>query len=408
LYVDRLAISVIVSPMASAARSAREKISWQHFRSLPFRRQLPLFLAVFCLFTVIGFFSDLISLGHLPYAIVLLSAFSSGIISTFYLLIATRYPTYYNYILTALQLMYWFAFGYITGFIMQHFHLRPVPTEPGVRFAAISIFAVVMLSYLMFIWFIRGEGQEAFRIKNELQLAHGIQKTLVPSIEMRTPQFELYGQSDPSDKVGGDLVDAVSFDDGGVVAYLADIAGHGLQAGILMGMVKTAARTALLDADATEPGMVLPSLMERLNRVLPSVKEPQMYATFVGFRLNPDGSVFYALAAHPPLLHYQTQAAQQPMRQLSAEQFPLGLLPVSGFTSDMTTMASGDLLIAFTDGILEACNQVDEEFGLKRLQSVIAANCSASLPALSDAILRAVRAFGKQVDDQTLLLIRRL
>jgi serine phosphatase RsbU (regulator of sigma subunit) len=315
---------------------------------------------------------------------------------------------YYNYILTGLQLIFWFAFGYITGFFIQHFHLRPVSTEAGVRFAAILIFAVVMLSYLMFIWFIRREGQEAFRIKNELQLAHGIQKTLVPPIHMRTPHFEIYGRSDPSDQVGGDLVDALHLEDDSSVAYLADIAGHGLQAGILMGMLKTAARTALLDAGAIEPCAVLPSLTERLNRVLPSVKEPQMYATFAGFRLNPDGSVFYALAAHPPLLHYRTHAEQEVVEQLSTEQFPVGLLPVNGFTSDATTMTQGDLLIAVTDGILEACNKGEEEFGLQRLQQIIKENRFASLPTLSEAILKAVRGFGKQLDDQTLLLIRRL
>ena len=179
----------------------------------------------------------------------------------------------------------------------------------------------------------------------------------------------------------------------------------GLQAGILMGMLKTAARTALLDAGSTEAHMVLPSLMDRLNRVLPDVKEPQMYATFAGFRLNPDGSIFYALAAQPPILHYRAETS---LLLVSTEQFPLGLLPVSGFSSDATTTASGDLLIAVTDGILEAANKADEEFGLDRLQEVIARHTAGSLPALAQAILDAARAFGKQIDDQTLLLIRRL
>jgi serine phosphatase RsbU (regulator of sigma subunit) len=386
----------------------RNRVGWARFQTIPFRRQLPLLLAVFSLFTLIGFFVDLMNLGQVPYVIVLASAFSSGIIAILYLLTSTRYPAYYSIVLTILQLMYWAAFGHLAGIASNKFHLHDVSTAAGVRFSAIGILAGAIFSYIMFIGFIRGEGKEAIRIENELQLAHGIQKTLVPQIHLHTAQFELYGRSDPSDKVGGDIVDALQLEDGSSVAYIADIAGHGLQAGILMGMLKTAARTALLDAAYTEPGTVLPSLMERLNRVLPSVKEPQMYATFAGFRLSPDGSVFYALAAHPPLLHYRTHMAQQRVEQLSAEQFPLGLLPVSGFSSEVTTMASGDLLIAVTDGILEACNAADEEFGLDQLQGIIAANSTASLPVLSDAILNAVRAFGKQVDDQTLLLIRRL
>jgi serine phosphatase RsbU (regulator of sigma subunit) len=262
-----------------------------------------------------------------------------------------------------------------------------------------------MISYFFFISFIRSEGKESYRIRNKLELAHGIQKTLVPPIHQSTSQFEVYGRSDPSDKVGGDLVDMVLLDDGSAVAYLADIAGHGLQAGILMGMVKTAARTALFDASTIAPEMGLPSLMERLNRVLPSVKEAQMYATFAGFRLNADGSIFYALAAHPPILHCKTNADSS---YLSAEQLPLGLLPVDSFASEIATSSPGDLFIALTDGILEASNKEEEEFGFDRVQATIAGHATKSLPVLADAILSSVRAFGKQIDDQTLLLIRRL
>jgi serine phosphatase RsbU (regulator of sigma subunit) len=95
-------------------------------------------------------------------------------------------------------------------------------------------------------------------MQNELKLAHGIQKTLVPPVKLRSAGFDVYGISCPSDKVGGDLVDALYLSNGDAIAYLADIAGHGLQAGILMGMLKSAARTALLDAGGREPDRTLP------------------------------------------------------------------------------------------------------------------------------------------------------
>ncbi len=347
----------------------------------------------------------MLNLGRMPYLIVILNALCSGFVSIMYLHVGTRMSPRFFILATLLQIPIWFGFGYTAYLLTSRLHLQPVDTTSGIRFAGVVMLLLVILSYLLFIRFLRGEGQESFRIRNELELAHGIQKTLVPPISLRTAQFELYGRSDPSDKVGGDLVDVLQIEDGSVVAYLADIAGHGLQAGILMGMLKTAARTALLDACSTEPREVLPSLMERLNRVLPAVKEPQMYATFAGFRLNADGTVFYALAAHPPILHYHTHTN---VEQISAEQFPLGLLPVSGFSSESTTMVSGDLLIAVTDGILEACNEAEDEFGLHRLEEVIALHARSTLPILSDAILSAARDFGKQIDDQTLLLIRKL
>ena len=100
------------------------------------------------------------------------------------------------------------------------------------------------------------------RIQNELELAHSIQRTLVPTLEIRTPRFEVYGISQPSEKVGGDLVDAISLSNGDLVAFLADVSGHGLPASILMGRVKTAARTALLDACDREPAETLPGLAQ--------------------------------------------------------------------------------------------------------------------------------------------------
>ncbi|HTZ89073.1 MAG TPA: PP2C family protein-serine/threonine phosphatase [Alloacidobacterium sp.] len=378
---------------------------WQYYRSVPLSRLWPLYGAIFCLFAITGIFGDMMNLGHMPYLVVILNTFFSGMTAVLYVVVVTRLSAWFFLILTLLQIPFWTGFVYLIPFLISHFHLQEVPTASGIPLAAGIMLVLVVGSYTMFVSFLRGEGRESFRLRNELELAHGIQKTLVPPISLRAPQFELYGRSDPSDKVGGDLVDALQLDDGCTVAYLADIAGHGLQAGILMGMLKTAARTALLDACSMDPRAVLPSLMERLNRVLPCVKEPQMYATFAGFRLNPDGSVFYALAAHPPILHYRQHTS---VEQISAEQFPLGLLPVSGFSSEATTMASGDLLIAVTDGILEACNKSDEEFGLDRLQEVITRHATNSLPALAEAILASVRAFGKQIDDQTLLLIRRL
>jgi serine phosphatase RsbU (regulator of sigma subunit) len=279
-----------------------------------------------------------------------------------------------------------------------------VSTTSGIRIAATITLMLVIVSYFLFIRFLRGEGQEAFRLRNELELAHGIQKTLVPAIAMNKDGFELYGRTNPSEKVGGDLVDAVQLADDTTVAYVADIAGHGLQAGILMGMVKTAARTALLEDGSRCSGEVLSSLMERLNEVLPGVKEAQMYATLAAFSLNPDGTVFYALAGHPPFLHYRNS---QSMDRISAEQYPLGLLPITGFTAEPVRLSRGDLVIVVTDGILEACYKAGDEFGMERLEAVVSAHSANELPVLADAILNAVGSFGEQLDDQTLLLIRR-
>jgi serine phosphatase RsbU (regulator of sigma subunit) len=376
----------------------------QYYRDVPFRRLWALYAAVFCLFAITGFFGDMMNLGRTPYAVAILNALFSGLVALMYLHVGTRLHYHYFALVTVLQIPLWAGFAASASFLTAHYRLHPVNTTSGIRVAALISLILIIVSYSLFIRFLRGEGQEAFRLRNELELAHGIQKTLVPAIALNKNGFELYGRSKPSEKVGGDLVDAVQLADDTTVAYLADIAGHGLQAGILMGMVKTAARTALLDSGSHSSGEVLCSLMERLNEVLPGVKEAQMYATLAAFALNPDGTVFHALAAHPSFLHYRNR---QSMDRISTEQYPLGLLPVTGFTAESVRVSLGDLLIVVTDGILEACDKAGDEFGIERLETMVFVHAASELSVLADAILDAVGSFGKQLDDQTLLLIRR-
>jgi len=363
-----------------------------------------LFLAVFCLFGIIGLFNDLLNLGKVPYVIVLLNTVVSGCVALVYVLIATRYHHYWFFVVSILQVPFWIGFSFFVNFLYTHFHLHDVLSAQGIRVVAIAILALVIMSYSLFIGFITRQGADAYRVRTELALAHGIQQTLVPPVTVRAARFEIYGISKPSEKVGGDLVDALCLPNGDAIAYIADIAGHGLQAGILMGMLKTAVRTALLEAGELDAQQTLPRLLDRLNSVLPVVKEAHMYATFTGFRLGVDGSVHYALAASPPILHWH--ASGRTLSQVEEEQFPLGLLPVPAFDGQRMETAPGDLLVVATDGILEVSDKSGEELGVERLKTVIGANTQTPLADLAVKILAVAQVFGKQVDDQTILIVR--
>jgi Stage II sporulation protein E (SpoIIE) len=390
--------------MADKEWYQRTATRWIHFRSVPIKRLWVLIAAVFFLFSVVGFYVDLTYRGVLPYIVVLQMALYVGLNASLWVIVLSRLSMPFLVGLIALQFFDIRINASLAKWMTRTFDLQPEPSELGIHFAATATLSAIMLSYFFFVVYIRREGRESFRMRNELELAHGIQKTLVPPVGLRTSRFEIYGISHPSEKVGGDLVDAICLPSGDAIAYVADIAGHGLPAGILMGMLKTATRTALLDAEGREPHRTLPILLDRLNRVLPEVKEPHMYATFTGFRLGADGSVFYALAASPPIL--QWHASGQTLSHTEEGQFPLGLLPVSSFDGQRLEVASGDLLVVATDGILEVCNKPQEEFGVERLKQVIAANAKDPLPELAARILAAARGFGHQLDDQTILIVR--
>jgi hypothetical protein len=390
--------------MAEKKWYQRTASRWIHVRAVPLKRLWVLLAAVFLLFSVFGFYIDLMYRGVLPYLVVLQIGIYTGLNASLWIIVLSRMSMPFLVGLTVLQFFNTWINSNLANWMIRTFDLKPVPSEWGIRFAATATMSTIILSYVFFVAYIRREGRESFRMRNELELAHGIQKTLVPPVGLRTSRFEIYGISCPSDKVGGDLVDAVCLPGGDAIAYVADIAGHGLSAGILMGMLKTATRTALLDAEGREPHRTLPVLLDRLNSVLPEVKEPHMYATFTGFRLGADGSVFYALAASPPIL--QWHASGRTLSHTEEDQFPLGLLPVSSFDGQRLDVASGDLLVVATDGILEVCNKPQEEFGVERLKQVIAANAEKPLPELAAKMLAEARGFGQQVDDQTILMVR--
>jgi len=278
---------------------------------------------------------------------------------------------------------------------------KPFVLMPGPAVGTIFIFALLLFLIRRFSL----ARQEETRLATELESAHSIQRTLVPPISASCSGYELNGLSLPSEEVGGDLVDVVLLPNGSILAYVADVSGHGLQASILMGMIKTAVRTILLES-SDDPALLLAALCDRLNRALPAVKPSHMYATLSAICLAPDGRVQYTLAGHPSILYYQ--ASSSTVQALTCPQLPVGLLPVDAYLSHSLQMEQGDLLAIATDGILEAANTQEEEFGSDRIAAILMQMSGQDLASMRDSIVSAAQAFGKQADDQTILLIRRI
>jgi phosphoserine phosphatase RsbU/P len=270
-------------------------------------------------------------------------------------------------------------------------------THRRVVFDAIGILVGTILGYRLLVGFIWTEGLATVRMQTELALAHGIQATLVPTLSLQVDRFEVYGKSMPSTEMGGDLIDTVE-SDGTLLAYVADISGHGLAAGQLMGMLKTAIRVALQFRQ--EPVAVL----ESADRVLPAVKEANMYATLALLYFDGSSEAEYSLAGHPPILHYRAPTGD--IARLAMEQFPLGLIPGGGYSSQRVSYSPRDLFLMMTDGISEVPNASDEEFGLDRLELLLRNNAAQPLPQLWELIMGEVNRHGVQQDDQTLLLLR--
>jgi phosphoserine phosphatase RsbU/P len=366
-----------------------------YWQSLPMRSIGRLLAPVFIFSCGLGFVIDLLLLNYQPLARGFFWPVYSGTLFT--VTLAARMKGLRRLVPALLLLM---LAGLWLG-VRISFH-SPAPPDMEalnrrVVFDAICILAGTGIGYRLLVDFIRTEGVATVRMQTELALAHGIQATLVPTLSFQVGRFEAYGKSIPSLEMGGDLIDAVE-SDGTLLAYVADISGHGLAAGQLMGMLKTAIRVSLQFRQ--DPVDVLQSA----DRVLPAVKEENMYATLALLYFDGSSEAEYSLAGHPPILHYR--AATGGIARLAMEQFPLGLIPGGCYTSQRVTYSPRDLFVMMTDGISEVPNESDEEFGLDRLERLLGNNAGQPLPQLWELIMGEVKRHGVQQDDQTLLLLR--
>jgi Stage II sporulation protein E (SpoIIE) len=362
----------------------------RYWGELPLRRSFKLLAAVFITLAGIAFFVDLLTFGAYPLWGVLLLAVTLGTLNVIAVFAQVRNP----WLLVATLGLVWLSF--------VSFYRLPKLSSPSlirrrVMFDGVGLFSAMMIGYRLFLNFAATEGIAHVKLKTELAFAHAIQTTLAPPVRFENSGLEAYGCTRPSDAVGGDLVDLVE-SDGSVFAYVADVSGHGIPAGVLMGMVKTAMRQGLL---LHQP---LCGLLESINRVLPGVKEPSMYATMAGLRFSDSAKAEYAAAGHLPLLHYRQ--AHNDVVRWTAEQFPLGLFPDLAFATQCVPCGTGDIFAIVTDGLTETVDEREEDFGLERLEQLLVQNACCTLPEIFDAVLAAVSRYGSQQDDRTLLLVR--
>ncbi len=258
--------------------------------------------------------------------------------------------------------------------------------------------AAMSLGYAIFLRTIATEVSRHIRTRAELVLAEQVQQSLAPPLAVKSAGYEVQGRSSPSSQMGGDLLDAVE-QPGAVAVYVADVAGHGIQAGVFMGMVKSSVHTALLRRGP------LAELLADLNRVAFEVKtSPATYVTFACLRCGEGGKVEYSLAGSGPILHYRARFKTTDL--LAMEQFPLGLFAKATFQSGVVQIEPGDILAVMTDGIPETVDAGDRQFGLDRIGEILAGTPTGPLEELVEAVFNAVRRHGPQVDDETLVLVR--
>lgn len=380
--------------LASPLTTLFEKDRVRYWQALPLRRMASMALGVFCTFGGLSFFIDLVNWTYLPeWAVLGLGALIGVNAVIFFAIIYRRnftlVPVLAVLAIAAISAPRWLPHGSGT--------LTPDEARQRILFDAAGMLAAGVLGYRFFFRFMDTEGMELARIRTELDLAHGIQQTLVPPIRHTTDAFEVYGVTLPCENVGGDLVDLIPAGEGWL-ACLADVSGHGIPAGVLMANLKTALRLGCAQAQT------IPDLLEAANRVLPTVKQPGMYATIACLFFTEGRQVEHSLAGHPPVLHYRAATAE--IERHAMNQFPLGLMPAPGYQSARVPCEPGDLFVLVSDGIVEATDAAGAEFGLEGVERVIGTCADKPLEQITNTLFAVLKTFGPPADDQSVLLVR--
>jgi serine phosphatase RsbU (regulator of sigma subunit) len=256
----------------------------------------------------------------------------------------------------------------------------------------------ILVSYSMLTAFIRKEGVRVFGAMAEVRLATEVHQALVPALKQCIGEFEFCGASVPSGQIGGDLVDVMEHGNEWT-AYVADVSGHGVPAGMIMAMVKSAARMG------SSNGTNLSGFLADLNRVLLSVSAPNVFVTFACISGSAGSNIQFALAGHLPILHYRKRL--QSLEERMVSNLPLAIVADTQFEAANIECEDGDLLAILTDGFTEAADSHGQELGLEPLKEILLKSATHPLEQIVTELRNRALAQGKQVDDQTVLLVRR-
>ncbi|HWY19967.1 MAG TPA: PP2C family protein-serine/threonine phosphatase [Candidatus Acidoferrum sp.] len=276
-------------------------------------------------------------------------------------------------------------------------NLAGPPLQRQLTILAFCAMMGIIAAYSLMIHFLKVEGRRYVQARTEIALAAEIHTALVPACNITIRGFEIYGASVPSGGVGGDLVDIVEQPEGWT-AYVADVSGHGVPSGVLMAMFKTALRGQLLRGGSPA------QLLDEVHRTLFPLKLGNMFVTVGILQSGNGGRVSFALAGHPPILHYHKRSGTA--SEYAALDMPLGIMERQEFSESTIQCEVGDVLLILTDGLTEVFNARGNEMGLEALKAGLLEHIGSPLHELFDRLRTVATTFGPQLDDQTLLLAR--
>ena len=240
------------------------------------------------------------------------------------------------------------------------------------------------------------------RMERELELATEIQQRFQPSGPPQIEGYEFQGISFSCYEIGGDYYDFITTPSDKMLVALGDVSGKGTAAALLMSSLHAAIH-AQVAADSQLHETIL-----AVNAYLAEITPANRFVTLFATELDPaSGSLRYINAGHNPPLIGRTDGT---VEQLSSGGLPLGIMEGAEYEVGDAQLNPGEVLVIYSDGVSEAVNLSEEEFGTERLSDVIKSNLSSSAAGIRDKVESALSAFTQTApanDDITLVIVKR-
>jgi len=303
------------------------------------------------------------------------------------------------------------SYGLIVACILFHYFFHsfdsPRHIHMGLRIFH-DLSALLCLTFVVYVIQRYIERQEALvktveqqrdSLLSDLELAAEVQRLFLPSGKPAIHGLEIAGMMHPARGVGGDYFDYFSIDADTTQIVIADVAGKGVAAALLMSATAAAMRVA-----ANRNRNMLQQV-ERLNTEIGAVSDPEKYVTLLVGEIDTNKrKIHYVNCGHNPALLFRARTGT--LTRLDASCPPIGLSPEEICELASENLVAGDVLIFYTDGVTEAENRLGEEFGMERLSATVLSGSSLSAEDLMSNIYNAAADFcGDNFNDDVTILV---
>jgi sigma-B regulation protein RsbU (phosphoserine phosphatase) len=244
---------------------------------------------------------------------------------------------------------------------------------------------------------------EKGRMERELQMAYEIQAGFLPREVPHVPGWEFAARWQPAREVAGDYYDFIPGDGGQLGLVIADVSDKGMPAALFMVLTRSIVRASVGHAPSSADGIA------HANRLICADSTGGMFVTLFYALLDPEtGEITYVNAGHnPPLLY---RAEQDQLTELTRTGMALGVIADSPFEQRTVQLYSGDFVLLYTDGVIDATDSQGQEFSEERLQRLILEKRRAPVEEIVAALEHALGEFvgaSSPFDDITIVAARR-